>query len=67
MAHSTLGDTIPNEGAPGGTWTVTCAECTWARSGTYARTNMMAEYVALRLANAFGAQHEANPIAVETP
>lgn len=54
----TLADTIPNDpGTPGGRWTVQCT-CGWLREGAYARTNEIAEAVALRLANMFGKQHE---------
>lgn len=58
--HSTLADTRPNENAPGGTWFVACT-CGWSKVGKYARTNEIAEAVALRLANAFGEQHEKDP------
>jgi hypothetical protein len=61
MAHSTLSDTVPNTDGPGGTWSVACAECNWNYSGTYARTNTVAEAVALRLANAYGRLHEKDP------
>jgi hypothetical protein len=59
--HSTMGDTRPNEdGKPGGVWMATCT-CGWFRAGNYARTNEIAEYAALRLANAFGTEHEKDP------
>jgi hypothetical protein len=57
VQHSTMADTRPNDDRPGGTWVVTCT-CGWKDEGNYARTNEIAESVALRLANAFGAQHE---------
>lgn len=55
--HSTMADTTPNEDRPGGRWTVACS-CGWTKEGRYARTNEIAEAVALRLANAFGEGHE---------
>jgi len=60
VTHSTMGDTTPNSDKPGGIWLVTCS-CGWKKSGTYARTNTIAEAVALRLANAYGQDHEKNP------
>lgn len=64
--HSTMGDTQPNtDGRPGGLWHVSCT-CGWEKTGRYARTNEIAEAVALRLANAFGEQHERNPLAEES-
>lgn len=60
VEHSTVGDTLPNQDAPGGSWLVACT-CGWEKSGTYARTNQVAEVVALRLANAIGHRHEKNP------
>ena len=58
--HYTMGDTYPNADAPGGVWQVLCT-CGWIKSGKYARTNEIAEAVALRLANAYGAEHQKNP------
>lgn len=55
--HSTMADTIPNDDAPGGKWIVVCS-CGWEKTGRYARTNEIAEAVALRLANLFGDRHE---------
>lgn len=57
IQHSTTADTLPRTDGPGGTWAVSCT-CGWARTGDYARTNAIAEAVALRLANALGADHE---------
>ncbi len=62
--HHTTGDTLPNKDRPGGTWTASCT-CGWEKTGRYARTNVMAEYTALRLAHAYGAQHEEDPDAAE--
>lgn len=59
-AHATHADTLPNSDKPGGHWFVACV-CGWERSGTYARTNKVAEAIALRLANLVGDQHEKNP------
>jgi hypothetical protein len=56
--HQALADTQPHtDGSPGGHWFVACL-CGWEKSGTYARTNEIAEAVALRLANAHGTNHE---------
>jgi hypothetical protein len=55
--HHTMGDTSQHSDHPGGTWTVTCT-CGWSRTGGYARTNEIAEYAALRLANLYGREHE---------
>lgn len=60
VAHATSADTLPNADKPGGHWFVACI-CGWERSGTYARTNEVAEAVSLRLANLVGEQHEKNP------
>ena len=59
MTHSTMGDTLPNQDGPGGTWTAACT-CGWTKSGRYARTNEIAEAVALLLANFEGEEHERN-------
>lgn len=58
LAHQTIADTQPHsDGQPGGHWFVACL-CGWEDSGKYARTNEIAEAVALRLANARGSVHE---------
>ena len=57
MVHSTMGDTLPNTDGPGGTWTAACT-CGWTETGRYARTNEIAEAVALLLANLKGQEHE---------
>lgn len=65
VQHDTLADTQPNpDDQPGGMWMTTCT-CGWERTGRYARTNTMAEYVALRLANAYGRVHELDPAKTE--
>lgn len=58
--HSAMADTRPNQDGPGGVWFTTCT-CGWMTTGTYARTNEIAEAVALRLANLHGQRHEENP------
>jgi hypothetical protein len=57
VTHDTMPDTLPHTDGPGGTWSTTCL-CGWSDSGTYARTNEIAEAVALRLATLAGQQHE---------
>lgn len=57
ITHSVMADTIPDEERPGGLWTAVCT-CGWTKEGRYARTNEIAEAVALRLANAYGSGHE---------
>lgn len=58
--HSTTADTFPNEGAPGGAWSVGCT-CGWAKVGQYARSNEISEGVAFALASAYGTMHEEDP------
>lgn len=58
VTHDTMPDTLPNADGPGGTWGVVCT-CGWTDSGRYARTNRIAEAVALRLATLAGQRHEA--------
>lgn len=59
--HVTTADTLPRTDGPGGSWSVSCT-CGWSKTGDYARSNEIAEYVALRLANAFGTEHERDPL-----
>ena len=63
MGHSTLGDTKPYRDGSCGEWFVTCNGCQWSKSGNYVQTDKLAEYAALRLANFYGAQHEAEQLA----
>lgn len=56
--HATTADTTPHPAPkPGGAWFVACV-CGWEKHGHYARTNRVAEAVALQLAHLYGNRHE---------